>query len=203
MTTITLEEIADGLRSQLKTACQAARQEAAVADKALRELAAAQEARQAAEDQVERMLLDSEAAHANLTALRDDRRKLQKALAFWMPCIAGEETPAGQRVAAEAHLLVGMPVEDDEPNAQELGWIVMDSEAKLLREERAEAEALAESYRQREETFRALIADDAYCSGFATLGEFRRGLIGWIDEKNSLDEYPEDGESPAIAGGPK
>lgn len=44
MTTITLEEIADGLRSQLKMACQAARQEAAVADKALRDLAAAQEA---------------------------------------------------------------------------------------------------------------------------------------------------------------
>ena len=109
-----------------------------------------------AEGQVERLLLDSEAAHANLTALRDDRRKLQKALAFWMPCIASEDTPAGRRVAEEAFLLVGIPTEDDEPNAQELGWIVMDSEAKLLRAERTAAEAQAEKNAKDAERYRWL-----------------------------------------------
>ena len=42
MTTPTPDEITDGLRAQLKTACQAARDEAARADKLERDLTAAQ-----------------------------------------------------------------------------------------------------------------------------------------------------------------
>ncbi len=113
-------------------------------------LAAREEELAAKDATIERLLMDSEAAHAHITALRDDRLRLQQALYFWMPSIAGEETPAGERAAKDAFLLISLDLKD-EPSAYELGWIVMDSEAKLLRDERNLAEQRAEAAERKAE----------------------------------------------------
>jgi hypothetical protein len=39
---------------------------------------------------------------------REIIRELQKALFYWMPCIAGEDSPAGQKAAEHSYLLVGL-----------------------------------------------------------------------------------------------
>lgn len=53
---------------------------------------------------------------------RDLVEKLQRALMFWMPAIAGSGTEAGERAAADAYLLVGY-AGPFEKSAEDRKWV--------------------------------------------------------------------------------
>ena len=62
-------------------------------------------------------------------ALLAEVQSLQRALAFWMPRIPAGESPAIDRLANDAWLLSGYEGED-EPDAESMGWVVLNTIAK-------------------------------------------------------------------------
>ena len=82
---------------------------------------------------------------AENAALREREQQLQRALAFWHPCVRVDDVPeaATKRAADDACLLYGLEVADEQ-SAADLGWVawVVPGEFARLRSRLAEATEL-------------------------------------------------------------
>jgi len=61
--------------------------------------------------------------------LRNENRRLKRALAFWIPHVPDEGTARGDRIAADAYLLWCYEG-PDEVDAETLGWIALTPNVK-------------------------------------------------------------------------
>jgi len=63
-------------------------------------------------------------ADEEIELLRNENRRLKRALAFWLPHVPEEDTTRGDRIAADAYLLCCYEG-PDEVDAETLGWIAL------------------------------------------------------------------------------
>jgi len=80
------------------------------------------EAALSALDKAATLKADLAALREQVAEERDLVEKLQRALMFWMPAIAGSGTEAGERAAADAYLLVGY-AGPFEKSAEDRKWV--------------------------------------------------------------------------------
>ena len=82
--------------------------------------------------------------------LRDEIKKLQKALSFWHPGVPANDSECAERCANDAYLLAGYDG-DSEPSARELGWIEM-----VEKQEQPAQEPKSVTYKEVADTMNAL-----------------------------------------------